>query len=235
MRSLFLCSILLLTMWVQAQNTPTERMNQLLEETVTNGLVDYARVKENAQVLKDYVAVLKTRLEKDGTSKNAMADWINLYNVLTLEVIIIPYPKVSSIRKLKKPWDTPVISIGKRKLTLNDIEHNIIRKQYQDYRIHFALVCASLGCPDLPPWLFTAKNLEKELNLVSAQYLNSPKGTILKNKNLSISALFNWYKKDFKPDVRSVLKKHLEDPSVLKYLKKSPRYLHYSWDLNVQK
>lgn len=212
-------------------------LNILLKQGVTNGLVDYALFKKNTESIDAYIEFLKAKLSADQKSKKAYVDWINLYNVLTLKLIADQYPHLKSIKDLKKPWDSPVVTINKKSFTLNDIEHKTLRAWFDDYRVHFVLVCASLGCPDLRTSLYTYDNIEAELEYETKKYLNSSKGTKLKGDKLLISRLFKWYGDDFTPDIKSVLKTYLTDSKKIKALKNSPglfgySHLSYSWDLN---
>lgn len=243
MKCKFIIIVLSGMLWINAQGEtpPSAIVNDLLERGVKDGLVDYALFKENKKAVKAYVAILASNLSKQEQNKKAFVDWINLYNLLTIELIVEHYPNLRSIRDLKKPWGTPVITISNTALTLDDIEHKKLRGVFKDYRVHFVLVCASLGCPDLRDSLYTYQDIEKELEQETKKYLNSPKGTELQGKRLAISKLFSWYKKDFTPNVKDVLKKYLTNKDKLKaldsyfnnYLPYS--YLDYSWSLNELK
>lgn len=212
-------------------------VDNLLKQGVKDGLIDYALFKKNKQVIYAYTTILSSNLSKEERNTEAFVDWINLYNLLTIDLIVNNYPGLKSIKNLERPWDTTVVTIRNVALTLNDIEHKKLRGLFKDYRVHFVLVCASLGCPDLRPSLYTYQGIEKELEEETQKYLNSSKGTQLKTgymfgDYLSISRLFKWYKDDFVPSVQEVLKKHLIEREKIKVLNRSYDYIPYSWDLN---
>ena len=127
-------------------------------------IVAYEEVTEEDKALLDtYIAGLS---EVDVTTLNTdeqLAYWINLYNAVTVQLIIREQPK-SSIRKLKKPWDTPRVTVNGVALTLNNIESGIIRPVFDDPRIHYAVNCASVGCPNLAMVPYTGATLEDMLN-----------------------------------------------------------------------
>ena len=223
---------LLLWQFLSADAKYQTKFNSLLSKGVEEGLVDYFLFKENIETLNEYIAFLVDHLSKDQKSKRAFVNWINLYNVLTLKLVIDHYPKLKSIRDLKKPWKIPMVTINKTTLSLDDIEHKKLRSDFNDYRVHFVLVCASLGCPDLRNSLYTYENIEEELEYETRKYLNSPKGTKLKGDKLLISKLFKWYGDDFKPNIKSVLKKYIVSSKKIKTMANNHDYLDYSWDLN---
>lgn len=138
------------------------------------------------------------------------AYWINLYNALTVKLVLDNYP-IKSIKKLGKglfsfgPWDDDIATINGKKLSLNDIEHKILRPLWKDPRIHYAVNCASYGCPNLAAQAFTAKNTEQLLQQGAHNYINHPRGVTVKRKKLLISSIYKWYLEDFGGDKRSLL------------------------------
>lgn len=169
------------------------------------------------------------------------AFWINLYNVLTVQLILDNYP-VASITTLGSnpvefgPWNETATTINGVELSLNDIEHRIIRPLYNDYRIHFAVNCASIGCPNLSPQAFTAESLDEQLDSAAAEYLNHPRGIVFEGENLKLSSLFDWYASDFgdnQSEVLTTLGQHV-DPDTrerLSTFENDPVY-DYDWSLN---
>jgi len=167
--------------------------------------------------------------------------WINLYNAATVQLIIDNYP-VASITNLgtnllrSGPWDDNVVEINGTALSLNDIEHRIIRPLYDDYRIHFAVSCASIGCPNLAANVFTADGMEQQLDNAAAEYLNHPRGLNLKGDALQLSSLFKWYAEDFgdsQAAVLATLGKHTvgQVTALLSQFDGTPTY-EYDWSLN---
>ena len=169
------------------------------------------------------------------------AFWINLYNILTVQLILDNHP-VASITTLGSnpvefgPWNETVTTINDVELSLNDIEHRIIRPLYDDYRIHFAVNCASIGCPNLSPEVFTAESLDEQLDNAAAEYLTHPRGIVFEGKNLKLSTLFKWYASDFgenQKKVLSTLGQHVspEIQEKLSSFDDEPTY-DYDWSLN---
>jgi len=130
------------------------------------------------------------------------AYWINLYNALTVREILRHYP-VDSIRDISPgffsfgPWDTRLIEIEGEAVTLNDIEHRILRPIWQDARIHYALNCASLGCPDLQIRAFTADNTEAMLDSAAREFINHPRAAKVIDGKLQVSSIYVWFIADF--------------------------------------
>ncbi len=207
----------------------------LFQRHIQNGQVDYHTLKENPLPLIRAMAAASAVTEKDFASWNKnrqLAFLINLYNTATLQLIVDHYP-VESIKKIgntfKGPWDQSVVPLFGKKITLNELEHEIIRKQYPDPRIHMALVCAAKGCPVLRSEAYTAEKLDEQLNDQSRIYLNSPAGLVINRakKEANISSIFNWYSGDFRSVPEFVEKHSGQSLNGLKI-----RYLNYDWSLN---
>lgn len=172
-----------------------------------------------------------------------MAYWINLYNALTVEVVL-RYPKKGSILRMGKkfftigPWDDKLINVAGEDLTLNDIEHRILRPIWQDHRIHFAVNCASIGCPNLSTTVYRSDNLEQLLQTAEQQYLNHPRGVQLRDNKLIVSSIFDWYLSDFAEDKAGLLAYLAEHHGTLADTLESYtgriRY-DYDWNLNSQR
>ena len=122
----------------------------------------------------------------------------------------------------------------------DDIENEVLRKQLQEPRIHFAIICASSGCPKLPRFAYTEENVQEKLEKETRDYLNSERGTRIDTaeNTLYISRIFDWFAGDFESKAGSVLafiKPYLE-PRTLRFLEKNPKisFIHYDWSLNAQ-
>jgi hypothetical protein len=130
------------------------------------------------------------------------AFWINLYNALTVDVVLDHYP-LDSIRDIKSgffssgPWGLELVEVEGEKLTLDDIEHRILRPIWQDPRIHYAVNCASLGCPNLQPTAFTAANTERLLDTAAGEFVNHPRGARVDDGRLQVSSIYDWFEADF--------------------------------------
>ena len=169
------------------------------------------------------------------------AYWINLYNALTVE-IVLRNPKKGSILRMGKglfsigPWDDPLLTIAGQPLTLNDIEHRILRPIWRDRRIHYAVNCASIGCPNLATTAYTASNVEALLDAGEAAYINHPRGVRFDDRGrLQLSELYKWYVGDFAEDelalVRYLAERHATMGGELSAYTGRIRY-DYDWALN---
>lgn len=214
-----------------------------IDPTTATRLVRYSAVsKEDHKDLKAYIAMLSDLDPISLTKAEQFAYWVNLYNAITVDLILDNYP-VKSITKLGGffsfgPWDQDVVTISGKSITLNDIEHRILRPIWKDKRIHYAVNCASIGCPNLYGQAFDSSTLEHQLESAARTFINSAKGVQFKQGTLILSEIYNWYGVDF--GNKESLKKHL-----LQYLENS-RYeqlksysgdieYQYNWDLNEQK
>ena len=202
----------------------------------------YGRVTaEDRAGLQAYVDALQkvpvSRLRRD----EQKAYWINLYNALTVKLILDNYP-VSSILKIegglfnRGPWDQALLSVEGQALSLNDVEHRILRPVWQDSRIHFAVNCASVGCPNLQPQAFTAENSDRILEEAAREYVNHPRGVRFEGPDLWLSRIFTWYGIDFGPDQRGILEtlaRHAEPGPAARLRAHQGRIRYaYDWSLN---
>lgn len=164
---------------------------------------DYASVTVNDQtILSRYLDQLQDIDPRQYNSQEQMAYWINIYNALTVNLILKNYP-VKSITKLGEkffsfgPWDDQAAVINNKSLTLNDIEHKILRPIWQDPRIHYAVNCASIGCPNLATQAYTSTNLDVQLEQGATDYINHPRGVHVDGNDLIVSKIYKWYSEDF--------------------------------------
>ena len=169
---------------------------------------DYGALKANAddrQKLGSYLKSLATLDPRSFAKAEQMAYWINLYNALTVFVIVPRYP-VDSIKDIKSglidfgPWNLELIPVQGEKLTLNNIEHGILRPIWRDPRIHYAINCASIGCPNLAPEAYRSDNLERLLEQGAREYINHPRGAQVTDGELLVSSIYDWFKADFGGD-----------------------------------
>lgn len=165
----------------------------------------YGRVSPaDRRALDAYIARLAATPITHFNRNEQLAYWINLYNALTVRVILEHYP-VASIRDIDLtpgllsdgPWDRKLIKIGRHAVGLNDIEHRILRPIWLDPRIHYAVNCASIGCPNLQPDAFTATNTKTLLHQAAVEYINDPRGVRVLNNGLVISKIYLWFAEDF--------------------------------------
>lgn len=144
--------------------------------------------------------------------KAQRAYWVNLYNAVTVNLILSRYP-VESILDIKispgllgfGPWDKKLIEVEGEMLSLNDIEHRILRPIWRDPRLHYVLNCASIGCPNLPPRPLTAANGERLLREAARIYVNHPRGARVGEGKAVVSKIYNWFSTDFGEDDQAIL------------------------------
>lgn len=206
--------------------------DQLLKKHVDEkGLVDYKGFQNDVLELDGYLRMLSKNAPTDAWSrKELLAYYINLYNAATVKLIVENYP-VKSIKDISRPWGKDRIAIADKMISLDQIEHGILRKMNEP-RIHFALNCASISCPKLLNEAFTAGKINEQLELVTKEFINSDKNDISPS-NAKISSLFDWYKKDFKVngevDVITFINRYSK-------VKINPNakisYMKYDWNLN---
>ncbi|MEM9621408.1 MAG: DUF547 domain-containing protein [Pseudomonadota bacterium] len=207
--------------------------------------VDYAGVSqsEGRALLKRYIEASTAIDPRTYSKTEQFAYWINLYNAVTIDVVL-NYPNKNSILRMGErflaigPWDDEVVTIAGEPVTLNDIEHRILRPIWQDHRIHFAVNCASIGCPNLGQTAYTADNIEALLDQAEMDYLNHPRGIeIVNDSKLQLSSIFKWYRSDFADSEETLLRdyvaKHRPDVNALLQAGNRIRVdYEYDWSLN---
>ena len=205
--------------------------------------IDYKSLQANgADQLNDYLDSLLDIDPREYNKKEQFAYWVNLYNAATVALIIENYP-VESITKIKDgilsfgPWDREWLEVGDEILSLNDVEHRILRPIWQDNRIHYAVNCASLSCPNLSAVAFTSENTETQLKKLAKEYVNHPRGISVIKDRLYISSIYDWYKGDFGNSDQELLEHFLQYAehdlkSQLLSLKSVSYKDDYDWQLN---
>ncbi len=195
-------------------------------------LVRYGAVTAgDKSALKAYIAALEATDVAALTRNEQLAFWFNLYNAATVK-IILDNPAVASIRDIKKPWDTPVATVKGRALTLNEIEHGIIRPIARDPRIHYAVNCASMGCPDLAAEAFAGATIEAQLDAAARAYINHPRGVSIDAGKITLSKIYGWYRDDFGKNDAEVLD-HIRKyaaPALTEKLKGAKKVAGYGYD-----
>jgi hypothetical protein len=170
------------------------------------------------------------------------AYWINLYNALTVKVVLDHYP-VKSIRDIDTspgwfsngPWGAKLLTIAGVEVSLNDIEHRILRPIWHDNRIHYAVNCASLGCPNLQPEPFTAENNERLLEMGAREYVNHPRGARMEEGRLTASSIYDWFLVDFGGSVPNLIEhlRRFAEPPLQEKLKGVGGIDGYSYDWSL--
>ncbi|GEM78310.1 DUF547 domain-containing protein [Vibrio superstes] len=210
-------------------------LDAYLVERGENTLFRYASVTDkDKQALKAYVSSLADIDPRQYSQAEQYAYWVNLYNALTVDLILDNYP-VKTITKLGGlfsfgPWGKEIIEVAGKPLSLNDIEHRILRPIWQDPRTHYAVNCASLGCPNLQTQAFTAENTEQLLEQSAHAFINSDKGAKLSNGKIQLSSIYDWFAVDF--DGEKGVLKHLARyrPELTSF--KGKVSFDYDWKLN---
>ncbi|PWK15100.1 uncharacterized protein DUF547 [Psychrobacter immobilis] len=226
--------------------------------TMTNGgkasVVNYNGMKADQSKLDSYMAATSkvSQSEFNGWRKDEqLAFLINVYNAGTVELVLTKYPNIKSIKDIGgifgSPWKQDFVTLLGKKRSLDDIEHNLIRgsKRYNEPRIHFAVNCASIGCPALLNDAFTSSKLDKQLEQVTSKFLADSSRNRLKGNTLEISPIFKWYKEDFETNWRSTndlegflarysssLGLSKSQTAELKAGKVKIGYTDYNWSLN---
>jgi hypothetical protein len=171
------------------------------------------------------------------------AYWINLYNAVTVDVILSRFP-VASIRDInispgllaRGPWGAKLLTVEGEKLSLDDIEHRILRPIWKDNRVHYAVNCASLGCPNLQPVAFTGENIEALLEKAAAEFINHARGVAIKKGRLEVSSIYVWFQEDFGRDAEELMEhwQTYAGPVLAEALEKYSGGLShdYDWRLN---
>ncbi len=224
------------TFQMHSQNVEVffEKADAFFKEHVTNGKVAYSNIYSNQENLKELLALAEgVSIYKDD-SKIYQAFWINAYNVSVIKGIIDNYPIKSPLDKAGF-FDKTTYSLGGKQITLNDVEHKLLRAEFKDARFHFVLVCGAVGCPPLINKAYLPDTLEAQLENQTKIALN---GSFLKvntkKKRIEGSEILKWYKEDFTTNGIS------EIEFINKYrTEKIPNdfklsYFPYNWNLNKQ-
>lgn len=214
--------------------------------SVDGAHVDYKGLKQDLPQLDAYLASVASADLKTLSSKELKALLINAYNAYTLK-LIISNESVTSIRNIDDPWGTQAYRVGGHAVSLNDLEHGLLRPLFKDPRIHFAVNCASIGCPPLRPEAFTGQKLTQQLEQATKATLTNPSYVHVKANTLHLSSILDWYGGDFTnphytahkasvaayvamyatPEVSAFIKSKDNDPKVV--------FLEYNWALNQKK
>jgi len=165
-----------------------------------------------------------------------LAFWVNLYNALTVDVVLDNYP-VETIRDIDDspgffsdgPWGRKRLTIEGEAVSLDDIEHRIARPIWRDARLHYLFNCASVGCPNLPLQAFSTKTAETTMEDAAKTFINSKKGLRFVDRDLVVSSLYDWYGDDFGDDIFLHFRRYAS-PALQKQLKGINRVADYTYD-----
>ena len=229
--STFICMLSFVA--IQAQ---TSIFDSLLQKNVDKtGRVDYQSLKNNETLLDNYLAYIQNNEPtKDWSSNKKKAFWINTYNAYTIKIILNNYP-LKSIRDIKidgkTAWKIPFVKVGQKRYTLDQIEQEILRKKFNDPRIHVGINCASVSCPRLWNFAFTEDNIASSLDNLMKEFINDTTRNKISKNNVVLSEIFNWFSKDFIKN--GTIISYLNTYAAIKISEKaSIKYLTYDWSLN---
>jgi hypothetical protein len=262
LRFIIFVTTILIAPGSEAGNFDHSEWNQLLQEFVTSirqgqaSVVDYSGMQANRLRLTSYTeslsAVSQSQFDQ-WPQVEQLAFLINAYNAWTVELVLEGYPDIDSIKDLggflRSPWSKSFIPLLGSLRSLDDIEHKMIRgSDRNDPRIHFAVNCASIGCPALRPEAYAGDRLESQLQDQQELFLSDRTRNRLEQGTLLVSSIFKWYGKDFEnagsgiESLRHFLARHGaalglsgEDISQLEAGKIAIDYLEYDWRLNDQR
>jgi len=173
----------------------------------------YSRLSAaDAKQLHEYIRQMAGVPISDYSRREQLAYWINLYNALTTQVVLTHYP-VASIREIflndagwnGGPWRTTLVAVEGKELSLNDIKHRILRPIWRDPRIHYAVNCASIGCPNLRRNAYEGDTVNRLLESAARDFVNNSRGVTLENGDVIVSSIYIWFRIDFGNSDRAVL------------------------------
>lgn len=212
----------------------------LLKKHVINNRVNYDGFKKDEKLLDEYLAILSHTNVKSLSKNSRFAFYINAYNAFTIKLVLTKYPGINSIKEIgsffSNPWDKKFILLQKRTVSLDHIEHGILRSKFKDPRIHFAINCASKSCPPLLDEPYESQTLETQLDAQAKKFINNKKNTIIKNNTLFISKIFQWFKEDFSDNPLFFIKGYASGELKEKLNSAESNikinHLNYDWSLN---
>lgn len=214
-----------------------------------NGRVNYLAWKsEQPTVLCDWLSnIALLNFDTNATVAEQLALWINLYNAFTIATILEKYPIKSVLPKIfgipnwlgfLRFFQRQIYQVGGRYYSLSEIENKILREKLQEPRIHFAIVCASIGCPLLRANAYDYKQIEQQLDDDAHRFINNPDKVRYDSKDdtLYCSKIFKWYRQDFlqlSPSLPEYIRSYLNCDTTITS-STAIKYLYYDWNLNTQ-
>jgi hypothetical protein len=212
----------------------------LLDKYVDKGRVDYDGFKKEEARLDNYLKLLEGVRSAELSRDERFAFYTNAYNAWTIKLILSKYPEIESIKDLgslfKSPWKRKIVRIDGEVLTLDNVEHDILRPRFKDARVHFVINCAAHSCPPLGDEPLRGTDLDTQLDEATRKFINNPKRNYLDENILYVSKIFKWFAEDFNDDLISFIVRYAKD-EFEKNLEASKdrikvKYLPYDWSLN---
>lgn len=240
--------------WLAHNDTSHETINHqdwddFLKHTVRAGSdgitrIAYAGISgAERDRLHGYIEAMQAIRISDFSRNEQLAYWINLYNAVTVDTVLAHYP-VKSIRDIDispgffsdGPWGKRVLNIEGSALSLNDIEHRILRPVWKDPRVHYALNCASIGCPNLRRHAYTAASIEEQLDVAAREFIAHPRAVRFTDEGVYVSSIYSWFQQDFGETEADVIK-HIQGYASTATANKLKGIEHiagddYDWSLN---
>lgn len=211
------------------------KYGNLLSEYVADGGVIYERLHSGDNVLgpvRSEFEKVESKAFSAFSEKEQISFLINAYNFYTLDLIVQNLPLKNGIRDIASPWDKKFITLFGKKVSLNHIEHQLLRKKYTEPGIHFALVCASKGCPELLDKPFTAISLNKQLDYAGKRFLMDTTKNRIDGKTLYLSQIFEWYGADFNATHKGGYREYVGNVLGIPIEDYKVKFLPYDWSLN---
>jgi len=212
----------------------------LLGKYVSDGRVDYQGIQREEDLLDQYLTIIENvdtdRLTKDGQ----FAFYINAYNAWTIKLVLSGYPGINSIKDLgtlfRGPWKKRICRINGKVLTLDEIEHEILRPRFNDSRVHFAINCAAKSCPPLISVPYREETLNRQLDESASAFINNPARNRIEDTTLYVSAIFKWFRSDFNNDIAGFVLRYAQGDLKVRLETVGDRvrieHLDYDWSLN---
>jgi hypothetical protein len=221
--------------WSDYSRLLGEHVHPGVKRGVALNTVNYAELKKSGEVDRVAAQLAAFPMEKLASRDEKLAFYINAYNVLAIKMVLDHWPleSIKDVGSFISPvWKKPAGQLGGKTVTLDELEHRILRPMGEP-RIHFAIVCASISCPDLRVEPYTAKRLDAQLEDQTRKFLGNPaKGVKVEEGNVRVSQIFDWFKKDFDKlgGVEAFVRRYRQDvPEKLPVKANTP----YDWSLNA--
>lgn len=225
---------------VPAEHADWTRLLKAYVKAGSDGItrVDYGALAASTKDRAALDAYIARFAEADLSAKTDanFAAWANLYNAVTVRHIVERYP-VKSIRDgyLTGPWKEVKVRAGKQEVSLDAIEHKILRKTWGTPEVHYAINCASYSCPNLPPKAWEAGTLKTELDAAARAYINHPRGVTVTEKGITASEIYNWFEADFGGSRTAVIEHFLKyaEPGLAEKIRAKPKIVRYQYDWSL--
>ena len=243
--SLLSCFLFLSTPGISPAMDPVDHSlyADLLTKYVKEGVVDYQGFKSEEKKLDEYLKLLEGTDTSELLRDEQLAFYINAYNATTIKFILSAYPGIKSIWDLgsriikwKSPFRKKIVRIEGKTISLDDLEHGMIRPRFKEARVHFAVNCASRSCPPLISEPYQGSVLDQQLTASTRAFINNPEQNYLEGNMLYVSKIFKWFGGDFNNDVLGFFirfaQEEMQGKLIARRDKTKVKYLDYDWSLN---